>query len=116
MSTCTHCGQRKGKRSCPALAGAICSRCCGQHRLVEIPCPSDCVHLGGLAVIRDPARAVAFTRTDYLSAWDKLQAFAAGAPDFSREIAAQVSSGAPWDTSIALAYAHTATGVSMAAA
>ncbi|HEX8107043.1 MAG TPA: hypothetical protein VF516_04905, partial [Kofleriaceae bacterium] len=73
MSTCTHCGQRKGKRSCPALAGAICSRCCGQHRLVEIACPTDCVHLGGLAVVRDPSRAVPFTRTDHLSAWDKLQ-------------------------------------------
>src|SRR5882724_11841192 len=73
VSTCGHCGQRKGKRSCPALAGAICSRCCGQHRLVEIACPADCVHLGGLAVVRDPSRAVPFTDTDYISAWDKLR-------------------------------------------
>lgn len=106
MSTCLHCGQRKGKRSCPALAGAICSRCCGQHRLVEIACPSDCVHLGGLAVVRDPSRAVAFTSTDYLSAWEKLRAFAVSATDFSREVAAQVGGGTPWDTSIAVAYVH----------
>lgn len=106
VSTCSHCGQRKGKRSCPALAGAICSRCCGQHRLVEIACPSDCVHLGGLAVVRDPSRAVAFTRADYLSAWDKLQAFAVSATDFSREVAAQVGDGTLWDPTIALAYAH----------
>jgi hypothetical protein len=106
VSTCTHCGQRKGKRSCPALGGAICSRCCGQHRLVEIACPSDCVHLGGLAVVRDPARAVPFTNTDYLSAWDKLRAFAVGATDFSREVAAQVGDGTPWDPSIAIAYVH----------
>lgn len=102
VSTCTHCGQRKGKRSCPALAGAICSRCCGQHRLVEIACPSDCVHLGGLAVVRDPSRAVVFTRTDYFSAWDKLRAFAPSATDFSREL----GGGTPWDTTIAIAYVH----------
>ena len=106
VSTCNHCGQRKGKRSCPALAGAICSRCCGQHRLVEIACPSDCVHLGGLAVVRDPSRAVPFTNTDYISAWDKLRSFAVGATDFSREVAARVGDGTPWDPSIALAYVH----------
>jgi uncharacterized protein DUF1841 len=106
VSTCTHCGQRKGKRSCPALAGAICSRCCGQHRLVEIACPSDCVHLGGLAVVRDPSRAVAFTHTDYLSVWEKLRAFEIRATDFSREIGAQVGGGVPWETSIAVAYVH----------
>ncbi len=106
MSTCTHCGQRKGKRSCPALAGAICSRCCGQHRVVEIACPSDCVHLGGLAVVRDPSLAVAFTRTDYFSAWDKLQAFAVSPAGFSREAAASVGDGTPWDPSIVIAYVH----------
>lgn len=106
VSTCSHCGQRKGKRSCPALAGAICSRCCGQHRLTEIACPSDCVHLGGLAVVHDPSRAVPFTSADYLSAWDKLRAFALGATDFTREIAARVGGGAPWDLGIAAAYVH----------
>jgi hypothetical protein len=53
--TCIYCHQRKGKRSCPALGGPICSLCCGQHRLAEIPCPADCVYLGGLSVVRDPA-------------------------------------------------------------
>ncbi len=106
MSTCNHCGQRKGKRSCPALGGAICSRCCGQHRVVEIACPPDCIHLGGLAVVRDPSRAVPFTHTDYTSAWDKLRSFAVGATDFSREVAAQVGDGTPWDPSIAVAYVH----------
>jgi hypothetical protein len=106
VSTCNHCGERKGKRSCPALAGAICSRCCGQHRLVEIACPADCVHLGGLAVVRDPSRAVPFSNTDYSSAWAKLRSFAAGATEFSREVAAWVGDGTPWDQSIAVAYVH----------
>jgi hypothetical protein len=106
VSTCNHCGQRKGKRSCPALAGVICSRCCGQHRLVEIACPSDCVHLGGLAVVCDPSRAVPFTETDYLSAWDKLRSFAFGEADFSREVAARAGDGTPWDQSVAVAYIH----------
>ncbi len=46
---CVHCGQRKGKRRCPALGGDICPQCCGEHRLKTIACPPDCVHLGGLA-------------------------------------------------------------------
>ena len=83
----------------------ICSRCCGQHRLVDIACPSDCVHLGGLAVVRDPSRRVAFTSADYLSAWDKLRTFAVSAMDFAREAAAQFGE-APCDPSIALAYVH----------
>ena len=45
MATCAHCRGRKGKRECPALRGGICSACCGEHRLVEIPCPSDCRYL-----------------------------------------------------------------------
>lgn len=45
MSACVHCRGRKGKRACPALAGTICSACCGEHRLVEIQCPSDCQYL-----------------------------------------------------------------------
>ena len=32
MSRCVYCQQRKGKRSCPALTGLICSQCCGEHR------------------------------------------------------------------------------------
>ena len=43
--TCPSCGQRKGRRSCPALGQTICSVCCATKRLVEIDCPDDCPHL-----------------------------------------------------------------------
>jgi len=46
MSQCVYCQQRKGKRSCPALGGLICTQCCGEHRIVRISCPADCVYLG----------------------------------------------------------------------
>ena len=42
---CGHCGKRRGNRYCPSLDGPICSRCCGEYRLVKIPCPSSCPHL-----------------------------------------------------------------------
>ena len=45
MSSCLHCRNRKGKRECPALRGKICAACCGEYRLVEIACPSDCIYL-----------------------------------------------------------------------
>ncbi len=45
MSKCLYCHERKGKRPCPALHGAICSQCCGTHRVVSIACHSDCVYL-----------------------------------------------------------------------
>lgn len=45
MSACGYCHHRKGKRPCPALGGLICSLCCGEHRLVRVPCPSDCHYL-----------------------------------------------------------------------
>ena len=45
MSKCLYCHQRKGKRACPALAGLICSQCCGAHRVENIACPADCVFL-----------------------------------------------------------------------
>jgi hypothetical protein len=45
MSKCVYCHQRKGKRPCPALGGLICSQCCGEHRIVRVACPSDCVYL-----------------------------------------------------------------------
>ncbi|MYF24735.1 MAG: hypothetical protein F4224_05530 [Nitrospira sp. SB0678_bin_10] len=45
MSKCIFCHERKGKRPCPALGGAICSQCCGTHRVVSIACHSDCVYL-----------------------------------------------------------------------
>lgn len=43
--TCRQCGQRKGKRACPALGETICPVCCATKRLVAIPCPRDCAHL-----------------------------------------------------------------------
>jgi hypothetical protein len=42
---CPLCGQRKAKRTCPALDRLICAVCCGTKRQVEIRCPSDCVYL-----------------------------------------------------------------------
>jgi hypothetical protein len=45
--SCTVCGQRKGKRACPARGDRICSQCCGTKRLVEIDCPPDCLYLTG---------------------------------------------------------------------
>lgn len=44
-NVCKHCGKRRGSRRCPALGGEICSRCCGENRLVRIVCPPTCVHL-----------------------------------------------------------------------
>jgi hypothetical protein len=43
--TCPSCGQRKGRRACPALRQSICPTCCGSKRLAEIACPSDCGYL-----------------------------------------------------------------------
>ena len=45
MATCVYCHKIKGKRSCPALGGFICATCCGQHRVIQIACPNDCVYL-----------------------------------------------------------------------
>ncbi len=42
---CILCGKRKGKRFCPAKDTSICAQCCGEKRVVEIDCPSDCVFL-----------------------------------------------------------------------
>jgi hypothetical protein len=42
---CPRCGQRKAKRSCPALERTICTVCCATERLVTIDCPEDCPHL-----------------------------------------------------------------------
>jgi hypothetical protein len=38
---CPHCG-KTGKRNCPALETAICSRCCGTKRVSEITCVPEC--------------------------------------------------------------------------
>jgi hypothetical protein len=42
---CPSCGQRKGRRACPALNQTICTVCCATKRVVEIDCPDDCPHL-----------------------------------------------------------------------
>jgi hypothetical protein len=44
--TCSLCGTRKARRSCPALGRSICPTCCGTKRLKEINCPPTCVYLG----------------------------------------------------------------------
>jgi hypothetical protein len=54
--TCPVCRRRKPRRECPALHQTICSFCCGTKRLVEIACPSDCVHLA--AAREHPAAVV----------------------------------------------------------
>ena len=52
---CPVCRQRKPRRACPALGQRICTVCCATKRLVEIQCPTDCVHL---AASRDHPAAV----------------------------------------------------------
>jgi hypothetical protein len=42
MPKCRTCGQRKGKRACPALGRLLCPVCCGQRRGREIACPPSC--------------------------------------------------------------------------
>jgi hypothetical protein len=42
---CPLCGQRKARRTCPALGQQICAVCCGTKRLVQIQCPADCAYL-----------------------------------------------------------------------
>src|ERR687884_1465190 len=53
---CPSCGQRKGKRACPALGRPICTVCCGTKRQVEIDCPPTCAYLS--AARAHPAAAV----------------------------------------------------------
>jgi hypothetical protein len=45
IQKCPSCGERKPKRSCPALGRTICTVCCATKREVEIACPADCVYL-----------------------------------------------------------------------
>jgi hypothetical protein len=42
MAKCIRCGGGGAKRPCPALAGDLCPRCCGQHQRREIHCPEGC--------------------------------------------------------------------------
>jgi hypothetical protein len=60
---CPSCGQRKGRRSCPALGAQICTICCGTKRLVEIRCPADCVYLAS-AREHPPAPALKQQQSD----------------------------------------------------
>src|SRR5437762_965230 len=59
------CGQRKARRSCPALGKQICAVCCGTKRLVQIHCPPDCVYLASArehppaAIVRQQQRDLA---------------------------------------------------------
>src|SRR5262249_44069075 len=39
---CPLCGNRRARRSCPAVGQQICAVCCGTKRLTQIACPSDC--------------------------------------------------------------------------
>ena len=56
VMVCPSCGQRKGRRECPALRASICTICCGTKRLVEIQCPETCSHLA--AAREHPAAVV----------------------------------------------------------
>jgi hypothetical protein len=42
---CFVCGQRKGKRHCPAKNALICAQCCGEERILKIDCPESCGYL-----------------------------------------------------------------------
>jgi len=55
-SICPACGQRRGRRACPALGRPICAVCCGTKRLTEIDCPADCGYLASARL--HPAAAV----------------------------------------------------------
>jgi len=44
-SRCAHCGGGKGRFTCPALDGRICSRCCTDHQGTKIDCPEECPRL-----------------------------------------------------------------------
>ncbi|MFZ2055367.1 MAG: hypothetical protein WAU81_14360 [Candidatus Aminicenantales bacterium] len=45
MAKCSHCRQRKAKRSCPALGSPLCPLCCGRLREKELHCPPGCPYL-----------------------------------------------------------------------
>jgi hypothetical protein len=53
---CASCGQRRGRRECPALGRTICAVCCGTKRQVEIRCPGNCAYLA--AAREHPAAVV----------------------------------------------------------
>jgi hypothetical protein len=42
---CKICGKRRARRACPAVAGDICTLCCGTEREVTLTCPLECEYL-----------------------------------------------------------------------
>jgi len=42
---CAICGNRRPRRSCPAVHGDICPTCCGEGRETTLRCPLECEHL-----------------------------------------------------------------------
>jgi hypothetical protein len=42
---CVLCDRRKARRHCPAKGNSICTQCCGEKRVLEIPCPEICEYL-----------------------------------------------------------------------
>ena len=106
MVACAYCNRRSGKRSCPALGGVICAPCCGQHRLQEIACPTGCVYLGGLAVVRDST--MGFTKADYEAAMARLPPFATSLRAFRNEAIGRCLDGEPdeWEVGLLLGYLY----------
>jgi hypothetical protein len=51
------CGERKARRTCPAVGKQICAVCCGTKRLTQIQCPADCPYLAS-ARTHPPAAVV----------------------------------------------------------
>jgi len=60
---CLHCDERRGNRRCPALGGSICSRCCGENRLVAIACPPSCIYLAQHEAFQQRKQSVHFAET-----------------------------------------------------
>jgi len=42
---CVLCDRRKARRHCPAKENSICAQCCGEKRVLDIPCPESCEYL-----------------------------------------------------------------------
>jgi hypothetical protein len=61
---CFECNQRKAKRACPALGRGICAQCCGEKRVIEIPCPTDCVYLAAGATHQHLKSFLAFIQDE----------------------------------------------------
>jgi hypothetical protein len=71
-TTCPSCGQRSGRRFCPALGKQMCAPCCGTKRVVEIQCPSDCSYLKS-AELHPPAVVQRQQERDLRFLWPILQ-------------------------------------------